>query len=134
MNTISAMQSFSNVYAAQAKQSTRPAGVPASAKEAVSVNLDKLISPSERKTIENMKNYVKAEGMTDREIEMLEGDIIIAKHSEKSIGNDISIKEILGQQIKGIEDGHGNENSLSLDFLQNLYDNFGQLKGTELFA
>jgi len=128
------MQSSSNVYAAQAKQSTRTAGVPADAKEAFAIDLDKLFTPSERKTIENMKSYSKAEGMTDRDIEMLEGDIIHAKLSEKSIGNDISIKEILGQQIRGIEDGHGNKNSLSLDFLKNLYDNFDQLKGTELFA
>ena len=134
INSIGALQTSSNIYTTQAKQSTRPAGVPAGAKEAFAIDFDKLFTSSERKTIENMKSYAQSEGMSDREIEMMEGDIIAAKHAEKTISHDIPIKEILSCQIRGIEDGHGNENSLSLDFLQNLYNNFDQFKGTELFA
>lgn len=134
ISSIGAQQPPSNIYATQAKQSTRPPGVPAGAKEAFAIDLDKLFTPSERKTIENMKSYAKSEGMSDRDIEMMEGDIIAAKHAEKTISHDIPIKEILSRQIRGIEDGYGNENSLSLDFLRNLYENFNQFKGTELFA
>lgn len=134
INSIGAQHPPSNIYATQAKQSTRPAGVPLGAKEAVSVDLDKLFSPSERKTIENMKNYAKSEGMTNVQIQELEASLVTAKYSEQKAGNNISIKKALGQQIRGMEDGFINKSSPSLDFLQKLFSDFGQFKGTELFA
>lgn len=107
------------------------AGIP---QEAFAIDLDKLFTPSERKTIENMKAYMKTQGAGARDIEMLEGDIIHAKYSAQTHSNDIPLKEILGRQIRGIQDGYGNKNGPSLTSLQNLYDNFLQCQGVELFA
>jgi hypothetical protein len=134
INSIGAQQAPSNIYATQAKQSTRPPGVPAGAKEAFAIDLDKLFTPSERKTMKNMKSYAKAEGMTNVQIQELEASLVTAKYSEQKAGNNISIKKALGQQIRGMEDGFTNKSSLSLDFLQKLCNDFDQSKGTELFA
>ena len=134
INHIGAMQTSSNIYATQAKLGTRPAGVPADAKEAFSIDLDKLFTPSERKTLENMKEHLKAEGANTLEIEVMEAMIVHTKHAEKSIGNDMSIKDIVGQQIRGIQDGHINENSPSLEVLYSLYNNFAKFQGVAFFA
>ncbi len=127
-------QSPANIYSAQVQSQNRPAGVPAGAKEAFAIDLAKLFTPSERKTIENIKEYSKSQGMSQKDVEMLEGDIIHAKYAAQKHSDEISIKEILGRQIRGIQDGHGNNNGPSLTFLQNMYDNFQMLQGTELFA
>ena len=120
-----------NTPTAQVRPTNKPAGLPT---EAFAIDLDKLFTPSERKTIENMKAYSKKQGMSNIKIQELEAGIITSKYSEKGAGNNISIKEILSRQIRGIQDGYGNNNGPSLASLKNLYDNFLQLQGAELFA
>jgi len=107
---------------------------PAGAKEAFAIDLDKLFTPSERKTIENIKDYAKTQGKPDREIEMLEGDIVHAKYAAQKHSNDIPIKEIIDRQIRGIKDGFDNGNGPSLTFLQDIYNNFQKFQAVELFA
>ena len=107
---------------------------PAGAKEAFAIDLDKLFTPAERKTLANIKEHAIAQGKNDREIEMLAGDIIAAKHAEKSVSHDISIKEIIDRQIRGIKDGFDNGNGPSLTFLQDIYNNFQKFQAVELFA
>jgi hypothetical protein len=86
-------QSPGTLYSSQAQARPKFSTIP---QEAFAIDLDKLFTPAaERKTIENIKEHAKAQGKDDREIEMLEGEIIAAKHAEKSISHDISIKENL---------------------------------------
>ncbi|MCF6186384.1 MAG: hypothetical protein L3J49_02770 [Desulfobulbaceae bacterium] len=127
-------RSPASMYTAQVQSQNRPSAVPAGAQEAFAIDLDKLFTPSERKTIENLKEYSKSQGMSQKDIEAMEAIIVTSKDAEKSISHDISIKEILGRQIRGIQDGYGKNNGPSLASLQNVYDNLQMLQGTELFA
>ena len=107
---------------------------PAGAKEAFAIDLDKLFTPAERKTLANIKEHARDQGLSETKIQELEGSIITSKYGEKSISHDIPIKEIIDRQIRGIKDGFDNGNGPSLTFLQDIYNNFQKFQAVELFA
>ncbi len=129
INHIGAMQTSSNIYATQAKLGTRPAGVPADAKEAFSIDLDKLFTPSERKTLENMKSYGEANSMSAQDVSMVEVSFV---HSKLNDSLAPLSNEVIGNQIKATQDGHIDNTDNMLSVLKELYENFHLFQGVDL--
>ena len=115
-------QSPISVYASQAQTRAIPSSLPEN-KGAYILDTDKLFSPSEQKTMENLKQYMESKGTGQKDFEMIKGDIIIAKLAQRSISKDISIHEVIGNQIRGISEGSLNGDHPPIKLLQDLYDN-----------
>ena len=126
-------QSPLSVYASQAQTQAIPSSIPEN-KGARVVDTDKLFSPSERKTMENMKQYMDSQGASQQDFEMIKGDIIIAKLAQRSISKDISIHEVIGRQIRGISEGFLNGNHPPINLIQNIYDNSSLFQGVDITA
>jgi hypothetical protein len=102
--------------------------------EAVRVDRNNLFSSNELKTFENMKHFAKSQGMSEREIAIIDAQIITGKLAAQTASENASIKDILQNQIQGLQDGFGNEKDLSLQSLQNLYNNFHLFQGVNEFV
>ena len=129
INSIGAMQTSANAYATQQKQQSRPAGVLSGAAETTSVDMNKLFSPSELQTLQNMKAYGEENGASSRYIRHAEIYLVAARLGDRSAG----MKETIGNQIKGSMEGYG-KGKEDLAFLQNLYKNWDSLNGLDLKA
>ncbi|HHB76980.1 MAG TPA: hypothetical protein ENK84_10640 [Desulfobulbus sp.] len=96
--------------------------------------MNKLFTPAERKTLANIKEHARDQGLSEIKNQEIEGSVITSKYGEKSISHDIPIKEILGRQIRGIKDGYGDGSGPSLTFLQDIYNNFHKFQAVDIIC
>ena len=126
-------QSPISVYASQAQTRAIPSSLPEN-KGAYILDTDKLFSPSEQKTMENLKQYMESKGTGQKDIQLLEGQIITLKLAQQTALENISIHEIIGRQIRGISEGFLNGNHPPINLIQNIYDNSSLFQGVDITA
>lgn len=133
-------QSLASVYAAQAVanpssvQSTSAPEDPFKEIRGVSVNgaaidMNQLFTPSEQKTLENMKEFARTNGMSTTEVSSIEGVLIHSKYHNQSAP--LTNKGI-GNQIRAIQDGYLKNSNVSLADYQKIYDNFHLFQGADI--
>ncbi len=135
-------QSLASIYAAQAvanPSSVQPTSAPDDPFKdlrGISVNghavdMNQLFTPSEKKTLENMKEFARANGMSENKIAEFDQPFIGRKMVDQT--TPLS-KDMLANQMRAIQEGYIKNNTASLTDYQKIYDNFHLFQGTDIRA